>query len=224
MFDHIAPGYDRVNQVMTLGMDGGWRRAAAAMAALPPGGLALDLGTGTGDLALALVRSSPGVRVIGVDYATSMLTVAPGKAKGAGLAGRTAWMAADGHRLPFADNTFDAVASAFVLRNFSDLSGALAEMRRVLVPGGRFVALEASPGGNRLWRAMVALHFRVVVPALGLLLTGDRGAYAYLAASVAGFLNPGEVASLIAEAGLLPEPAVLLAGGTIVVHVGGKPS
>jgi demethylmenaquinone methyltransferase/2-methoxy-6-polyprenyl-1,4-benzoquinol methylase len=224
MFDRIAPGYDRVNQVMTMGLDGGWRRAAASMAALGPGATALDLGAGTGDLSFALARSAPDVHVIGMDYAVRMLAAAPRKARSAGLAAHTSWLAGDGHRLPFADHSFDAVASAFVLRNLADLPAAFAEMRRVLVPGGRCVALEASPGGGLVWRALAALHFRTVVPVLGLLVTGDRRAYTYLGDSVASFLTPGEVATAMAATGLAPEPALLLAGGTIVVHIATKPA
>jgi demethylmenaquinone methyltransferase/2-methoxy-6-polyprenyl-1,4-benzoquinol methylase len=222
MFDHIAPGYDRANRWMTFGFDAGWRRACAEAAKLQAGETALDVGTGTGDLALALARSQPRARVIGLDYATAMLRHAPAKAQAAGIGGVVAWAAADGLQLPFADDSVEAVASAFVLRNFADLPRAIGEMARVLRAGGRLVALEASPGGNPLWRLGVKAHFALVVPLLGRAFTGHAAAYRYLGASVAAFFAPERIAELFRSAGLEALPPVVLAGGTILVHRGRK--
>jgi demethylmenaquinone methyltransferase / 2-methoxy-6-polyprenyl-1,4-benzoquinol methylase len=224
MFDHIAPGYDRVNRWMTFGLDERWRRAAAIAASLPAGGSALDVGTGTGDLAIALVRSQPDATVIGVDYARGMLHHAPAKATRSGYRHQLHWAASDGARLPFRDAVFDAVTSAFVLRNFADLGVALVEMARVLRPGGQLVALEASPGGSKVWRLAVRAHFTLVVPLLGLVFTGDPAAYHYLGASVEAFLSPQAIANQFADAGLRPREPVLLAGGSIVVHRAERPS
>lgn len=220
MFDRIAGRYDLMNRVMTGGLDGRWRRLAAVEAALPPGGAALDVGTGTGDLALELARAAPGARVVGVDYTAGMVGLAPGKAEAAGLAGRAAFARADGQRLPFADASFDAVTSAFVLRNFADLAAAFAEMARVARPGGRVVALEISPVGGTPWAAAFNAYFRHVVPRLGALLAGDAGAYRYLPASAAAFLSPEGVAEAMRGAGLEPLPARRLMGGTLAIHRG----
>jgi demethylmenaquinone methyltransferase/2-methoxy-6-polyprenyl-1,4-benzoquinol methylase len=223
MFGRIAPRYDLVNRVMTGGLDGLWRRLAATEAVLPPGGLALDVGTGTGDLAFALARSAPGARAIGADYTGEMLARAPIKARAAGLAERTAFLRGDGHRLPFPDDAFDAVASAFVLRNLADLGVAFAEMARVTRPGGRVVALEISPVDGTPWGAAFNAYFRHVVPRLGALLAGDAGAYRYLPASAAAFLAPEGVAERLRAAGLEPLPARRLMGGTLAIHRALKP-
>ncbi len=223
MFSRIAWRYDVMNRIMTGGLDGRWRKLAAQAAALPPGGLALDVGTGTGDLAFTLAESAPGVRVVGVDYTGAMLAPAPSKARRAGLGGRTAWARADGHVLPFADDTFDAVTSAFVLRNFSDLPAAIAEMARVTLPGGKVVALEISPEAAKWWRRIFEPYFRHVVPIVGQVVTGDRGAYEYLPASSAAFLAPTEIAGLMRRVGLWPIPVNELLFGSIAIHVGFKP-
>ena len=223
MFARIAGRYDLMNRIMTGGLDGRWRRLTAQAAALPPGGLALDVGTGTGDLALTLARSAPGVRVFGVDYTGEMLAPAPAKAERAGLGGHTGFARGDGHVLPFADDTFDAVTSAFVLRNFSDLPAAIAEMARVTKPGGRVVALEISPEAPEWWRSLFEPYFRYVVPVVGQLVTGDRGAYEYLPASAAAFLAPSAVADLMRDVGLDPSPGNPLLFGSIAIHVGTEP-
>jgi demethylmenaquinone methyltransferase/2-methoxy-6-polyprenyl-1,4-benzoquinol methylase len=220
MFGRIAPRYDLTNAVMTLGLDRVWRRRAALAAALPEGGVALDIGTGTGDLTLELARSAPGALVIGLDFAGPMLTRAPGKARQEGLEGLTAWTLGDGHRLPFRDHTFDAVTSAFVLRNFADLDGAFREMSRVVRPGGRVVALEISPAGAPVWSAVFDAYFRRVVPRLGALLTGDGEAYQYLPDSVAAFLTPDSVADRMQAGGLTPLTPVSLLLGSVFIHIG----
>lgn len=223
MFGRIAWRYDAMNAVMTAGMDRRWRTAAIRRAALPSGGRALDIGTGTGDLAVALACGAQGVTVVGLDYTLPMLRLAPRKARGRSVGGRTSWVLGDGHVLPFADAAFDAVTSAFVLRNFADLPAALAEMARVTRPGGRVVALEIAPDAARWWRPVFNLYFQHVVPVLGALVAGDRTAYTYLPASVAAFLDADAVARRMAEAGLEPLPPTRLVGGAVAVHVGVRP-
>ncbi|MFN2252256.1 MAG: ubiquinone/menaquinone biosynthesis methyltransferase [Anaerolineae bacterium] len=223
MFARIAPRYDLMNKAMTGGLDGAWRRVAVREAALPPNGAALDIGTGTGDLAIALARSVPRSAVIGLDYTAPMLALAPAKSRQSGVADRVAWVLGDGQKLPFADAQFDSVTSAFVLRNFADLPTALGEMARVTAPGGRVIALEIAPDAAPVWRDLFAAYFRTVVPRMGRLLTGDGEAYTYLPESVAGFLDGASVASMMTAAGLVALPALRLALGTIAVHRGAKP-
>lgn len=223
MFGRIAGRYDVMNAVMTGGLDRLWRRWTAEAAAVPPGGVALDVGTGTGDLAFDLARAAPTARVVGLDYTGPMLARAPAKAARRGLAGRTGWVRGDGQRLPFADAAFDAVTSAFVLRNFADLPAAYAEMARVARPGGRVVALEISPACAPLWRPLFTLYFGRVVPRLGAWITGDATAYRYLPASVAAFLAPEEIAAVMRGAGLVPLPPRRLMLGSLVIHIGFRP-
>ncbi|MCE7939309.1 MAG: methyltransferase domain-containing protein, partial [Chloroflexi bacterium CFX6] len=137
--------------------------------------------------------------------------------------GRVGWVRGDGQRLPFADAAFDAVTSAFVLRNFADLPAAYADMARVVRPGGRVVALEISPDSAPLWRPLFELYFGRVVPRLGGWITGDATAYRYLPASVAAFLAPDELAAVMRGAGLVPLPPRRLMLGSLVIHIGFRP-
>jgi len=224
MFGRIAHRYDVANRLMTLGMDGLWRRWTAEAAKVPPGGLALDVGTGTGDLAFTLAEGEADARVIGLDYTGEMVALAPGKARERGLDARTGFTRGDGHRLPFADETFDAVTSAWVLRNFADVGAAMAEMARVTKPGGRVVALEMSPVELPLWRDVFELYMGKIVPILGGFVTGDSGAYEYLPESARAFLTPKAVAGVMREAGLTPLPHRAIMGGGLVLHTGVKPA
>lgn len=223
MFGRIAGRYDLMNALMTGGMDRVWRRATVRAAAVPRDARVLDVGTGTGDLAIDLARRHPDASVVGLDYTGPMIALAPDKARQRGLADRLTWTRADGHRLPFADNSFDAVTSAFVLRNFADLHVAYAEMTRVVKPGCRVVALEISPDSLPVWREAFALFFGKVVPLVGRLVAGDDEAYRYLPDSVAAFLSPAELALVMRDAGLVPLPPKRLAMGSLVVHQGFKP-
>jgi demethylmenaquinone methyltransferase/2-methoxy-6-polyprenyl-1,4-benzoquinol methylase len=160
--------------------------------------------------------------VSGVDYAANMLRVAPER-QSARAAERIAWLLGDGQKLPFDDAVFDAVTSGFVLRNFADLPTALNEMARVTRPGGRVVALEASPPSFGLWRRAVDLYFRVAVRALGLLIARDPGAYTYLGRSVGAFHGPSAMDQLLRAAGLTPLRPTRRLGGAVMIYVGLKP-
>src|SRR5262249_52414369 len=155
MFGRIACVYDLMNRLMTAGLDRRWRAFAARRLALGSGELALDLGTGTGDLAVAVARQSPAdARIIGVDFTPEMLSRGREKLARMGLADRIELRVGDGERLEFADDTFDACCSAFVVRNLADLRAGFAEMRRVVKPGGRVVCLEISHPCNRMFSAL----------------------------------------------------------------------
>ena len=213
MFDRIARVYDRMNSVMTAGLHHHWRERAADLAELRPGDRALDVATGTGDLAIELART--GAEVTGSDFAPAMLEVASRKAPG------LRFEEGDALALAHPDDTFDAVTVGFGARNFSDLDRGLREMARVTKPGGRVVVLEittpAKPPLSWFFRAW----FDRVVPQLGRL-AGDPDAYTYLPSSVRRFPGPPELGSRMAAAGLVDVRWILTAGGIIAIHSGTK--
>ncbi len=217
MFDRIAPRYDRLNRAMTVGLDGRWRRAAAAAADLAAGDSALDCCTGTGDLAFELAdRVTPAGRVVGVDFAEEMLARARQKARDRGA--QVQFLAADALALPFPDDTFDAATVAFGIRNVSNLDEGIAEMARVVRPGGRLVILEITTPARL--RRFYEVWFGRIVPHLGRLLGRDGAAYSYLPASVRRFPEPPALAERMAAAGLADVRWRRLAGGIIALHHG----
>jgi demethylmenaquinone methyltransferase/2-methoxy-6-polyprenyl-1,4-benzoquinol methylase len=216
MFDRIAPRYDLLNRAMTAGLDGRWRRTAAALADVAAGDRALDVCTGTGDLAFALAdRVTASGEVVGVDFAEAMLDRARAKAGGRpGLRFETA----DALDLPFPDDTFAAATVGFGIRNVDDLDRGIAEMARVVRPGGRVVILEITTPARM--RRFYELWFDRVVPRLGKLLGRDGAAYAYLPASVRRFPEPPELAARMAAAGLRDVRWRPLAFGIVAIHHG----
>jgi len=219
MFTRIAGRYDLMNSLMTGGRHHAWRRLTATAVTAAPAGLALDLATGTGDLALALRAATPGRAVVGADFSEAMLQRARAKLRAQRESGVTL-LAADALALPFADKTFACVTSAFLLRNLADLSAGLAEMRRVTMPGGLVAALEITRPGVRGWDAAFGLYFNRVVPLIGAIVARDRAAYTYLPSSVERFVTPAELAELMEQAGLRAVRYRRLALGTIALHVG----
>jgi len=217
MFDRIAPRYDLLNRVMTAGLDRQWREAAAAAADVAAGETAIDVCTGTGDLAFALQRRvTVSGHVVGADFAENMLERAREKAADRGEP--VEFVEADALALPFADNAFDGATVAFGIRNVSDLSAGIAEMARVVRPGGRVVILEITT--PRHLRRFYRLWFDRAVPLLGTLVGRDGAAYGYLPESVKRFPEPPELAAAMAGAGLRDVRWQLFAGGIIALHYG----
>jgi demethylmenaquinone methyltransferase/2-methoxy-6-polyprenyl-1,4-benzoquinol methylase len=223
MFGRIARVYDLMNRLMTLGLDRRWRDFAARALALGPGQTALDIGTGTGDLALAVARRWPETRVVGVDFTPEMLVRGREKVARLGLAERIELRQGDGEQLGFPDNAFDACCSAFVVRNLADLSGGFAEMRRVVKPGGRVVCLEMSHPRSRLFAALFHLYFDRLVPLLGRLVGRAFDAYTYLPTSASSFPDAPTLKRLMEAAGWEDVRYYALVGGVVAVHVGAKP-
>ena len=218
MFSRIARRSDLMNGLMTLGMHHAWRRVAARQTIASPDGPALDLATGTGDLALELAEVHPHRPVIAADFSLGMLAVARDK-----LGERRRHihlMAADALALPFGPRTFACVTSAFLLRNLADLEQGLDEMRRVSRPGGRVVALEITQMRAPGFTALFRFYFHRVVPWVGHLVGGDREAYTYLPQSVDRFVTPGELAALMEKVGLRGVTYRRLGLGTVTVHTG----
>ena len=226
MFDRIAGVYDRMNAVMTAGLHHQWRRRAADLAALNPGERALDVATGTGDLALELARRvAPGGTVIGTDFSERMLELARAKAQDRQLPPvgvQLGFEPGNALALPYPDDEFDAVTVGFGARNFSDLSRGLSEMARVVRPGGRVVVLEITTPTQPPLSTLLELWFDHIVPVLGRL-AGDPDAYTYLPDSVRRFPAPDELAALMWECGLRPVRYLLTAGGIISLHAGEVP-
>lgn len=222
MFGRISGRYDLMNRLMTFGQDQRWREFAARQAQVPPHGRVLDLATGTGDLALAVLDVQPSATVVGVDFTLPMMQI--GQAK---LNGRQPqpidFAGGDALRLPFDNNTFDACLSAFMMRNVTDVARAFREQRRVVRPGARVVCLEVTQPATPLFRELFDLYFGRLVPAVGGLVS-EGDAYAYLPASVRNFLTPPELAEVMREAGLRDVTYCKLALGTVTVHAGTKSS
>ncbi len=219
MFDRIAGLYDRMNTVMTAGLHHDWRRRAADLAALTPGDRALDVATGTGDLALELSgRVAPGGEVVASDFSERMLEIARAKASDRpSLSVR--FETANALALPYADDEFDAASVGFGARNFSDLERGLREMTRVVRPGGRVVVLEMTTPQRPPLSTFFRLWFDRVVPVLGRV-AGDPEAYDYLPSSVRRFPGPAELAAVMSNSGLRDIRYFLTAGGIIALHVG----
>jgi demethylmenaquinone methyltransferase / 2-methoxy-6-polyprenyl-1,4-benzoquinol methylase len=220
MFDRIASVYDLMNSVMTAGLHHRWRARAADLARVGPGSRVLDVATGTGDLALELARRvAPGGEVVGSDFAEEMLARAREKDRAAGAGVTFEW--GNALALPYADDRFDAATVGFGARNFSDLVRGLAEMVRVVRPGGRVVVLEITSPTRPPLSTFYGLWFDRVVPVIGRL-TGETDAYTYLPSSVKRFPGPHELAAIMAAAGLRDVHYVLTAGGIIAIHAGTK--
>ena len=220
MFDRIARRYDLMNSLMTGGRHQAWRRVAARITEPQPGGLALDVATGTGDLALALLAQTPIRGVIGLDFSDGMLKVGREKLRRKDPGGRVKLVIGDALRLPFPDKTFACVTSAFLLRNLADLAQGIAEMRRVTHPGGKVVALEITQPTLPGWSHLFGWYFHRLVPRLGALVSGNREAYTYLPRSVERFLPPAQLSWLMERVGLRAVGYRRLGLGTVTIHCG----
>ncbi len=224
MFASIAPTYDRLNRLMSLGLDGQWRRWAVLHASVGPGDRALDVATGTGDLAFELARRvAPSGSVVATDFSDGMLNLARIKAQRAGLEDivRLEW--ADALDLPYSYSEFDAATVGFAGRNVTDLHRFFSEMHRVVKPGGRVVHLEISRPRLPVFRTLFQLYFYNLVPIIEGRLAGSRPAYTYLPNSLTLFPSVDELARIMRDAGLVNVRYYPLAFGTITIHVGVKP-
>ncbi len=219
MFARIAHRYDLMNRVMTGGQDVRWRRLMVRQAMLSPGGHFLDVATGTGDVAFEAARQQPGLSlVVGADFTLPMMQVGQARAN----ARRVRWTGADTLHLPFPDDTFDAVASGFLMRNVIDVPAALAEQRRITRPGGRVLVLDVPRPSDTLWGGLFRFYFHQVVPRLGGLISGQLDAYTYLPRSADSFLRPDELAAVMESVGLDDVYYQMLMLGTVALHVGAK--
>jgi demethylmenaquinone methyltransferase/2-methoxy-6-polyprenyl-1,4-benzoquinol methylase len=215
MFDRIAPRYDFLNRVLSFGRDASWRRRAVALAGLGAGERALDVGAGTGDLALALAKAGPSGRVVALDLSPKMLSRARLRADAS-----IGFVVGSAEALPFPDGLFSCVVAGFAVRNFGDLPRALEDMRRVLRPGGRAVVLELSLPPSPTLRALHRFYLHRVAPAIATVLGSSSEAYRYLPASIEAFPEPERLAAALRDAGFQRVGYERLTFGVATIHVG----
>jgi len=220
MFATIAGRYDLLNHLLSLNIDKKWRRLVVNRVRakiVSRESLILDVACGTGDLSLMLFEID-GARVVGTDFCRPMLSIAAEKVP-AGVR----LIEADALSLPFKDGTFDAVTIAFGLRNLAGVESGLKELRRILKPNGWVAVLEFSRPPNALLRSLFGLYFRKILPLLGGVISGSRGAYSYLPASVSRFPDQQQLGSLMEQAGLDQVSFENLSGGIAALHLGRRP-
>ena len=219
LFDGISRRYDLFNRLASLGLDQGWRRRAIGLAGLKSGRQVLDLGAGTGDLALMAAEAvSPAGCVVALDLSQPMLRLAAAKAARVPAGYHVRPVTGRAEQLPIPNDTLDAVVSGFVMRNVSDLNRTLAESHRVLRPGGRLVILEFSRPRHPLLRWGHTLWLLTGAPLIGRLTTGARWPFTYLWQSIREFLRPDEFLGRLRAVGFGEATATPLLGGAVVIY------
>jgi demethylmenaquinone methyltransferase / 2-methoxy-6-polyprenyl-1,4-benzoquinol methylase len=218
MFDAVAPSYDLANRLMSFGMDKGWRRRLVRESALGARARVLDVGCGTGDLLMDFARRHPGLKGEGLDFSAGMLRRARLKDRW-GLT----WTQGSALDLPYVDASFDAVASAWVLRSVTDADRFFREMARVARPGARVLVLELTRPRRAWQRALYAPVLNLYVPVLGRLLSGHHDGYRYLSETIKGFWPPAKVLEAMGAAGLERARALPLTLGAATLFIGEKP-
>ncbi|MGV8083249.1 MAG: bifunctional demethylmenaquinone methyltransferase/2-methoxy-6-polyprenyl-1,4-benzoquinol methylase UbiE [Coriobacteriia bacterium] len=222
IFSRIAGRYDLFNILVSFGIDRLWRRSLVRLARLSPESRVLDLCSGTGDLALALATLGRPSEVVATDFVPEMLAVAKEKAERRDLPCPVSFSVADAQQIPFADESFDVATVAFGVRNIPDRALNFAEALRVLKPGGRYVVLEFSRPVFGPWRVLYHAYLRVVIPAIGWLLTGDYAGYRYLNDSIRQFPRQEVLAEELRQAGFESVVWKNLTGGIVAIHVAEK--
>ena len=222
LFDNIAPDYDKLNHILSLNIDKGWRKKAVRNLVDTQEPLkVLDVACGTADFTIEIAQKvAKGSEVIGVDISEGMMAVGREKIKKAGVSAEL--LVADCEDLPYADNTFDRISVGFGVRNFEHLELGLSQMCRVLTPGGKLVILELSVPSNAFIRWCYKLYFLKILPAMGGMISGDRGAYEYLPASVLRFPGPEKFIPMLKSAGFTQVEHTSLTLGICRMYVAKK--
>lgn len=222
MFDRIARYYDGTNRLLALGLDARWRRRAVSRLALMLGSTYLDVGCGTGDMALEIIKQAPGSRVVGIDPSEGMLEVGKEKIKAAGLSQAISLEKGDVLNLDFGDNAFDGAITAFCIRNVVDRRRGLQEIFRVIRPGGLLVILELTEPMGSIMGPLFRVYAKVVMPAVTAILS-SKSAYRYLSDSMADFPQPREVLSLLRDTGYINRKYGHMTGGIVTLFEGQVP-
>jgi demethylmenaquinone methyltransferase/2-methoxy-6-polyprenyl-1,4-benzoquinol methylase len=217
MFDAIAPTYDLLNSVLSGGMHRIWERALVASVPVSPTGRCLDLCTGTGALVPRLAKKFQAV--VGADISPQMLQVARSRFR---ALSHVEWVEADAQQLPFDDASFDCLTISYGIRNVPNLELGLSEIRRVVKPGGTIAILEFGTPRNSIWRGLFSLYSRCIIPFVGGMFSGQRGAYEYLPTTAAAFPYGDAFEGLLAKAGLTPQKTRRLMGGVAYIYVAAR--
>lgn len=223
MFDSIAPAYDWMNRAMTFGLDKLWRRRAVSIVAADNPSSIVDLATGTGDLAIAIARKMPQARITGLDLSEGMVSIGQRKVADAGLSGRIELLTGDCLAMPFEDASTDAVTVAYGVRNFEHLDRGYAEMFRILKPGGFLCVVELSTPVNPFVKPFYKLYTKIIIPALGRIVSKDRRAYSYLPESIAAVPQGDVMLSLIRDAGFAETRFRRLTFGVCTIYTARRP-
>lgn len=218
LFAAIAPRYDLINDLQSLGLHRLWKRRLIRLARVQPGESALDVCCGTGDIARSLARH--GAQVTGLDFSEAMLQVA--RARDARQ--DVTWMRGDALELPFPDARFDVVTTGYGLRNLRDFEGALSEFLRVLKPGGRLLVLEFGKPDHRIWRSFFFTYLKWIVPIFGKLFCGDAQTHAYILESLLNYPGQRGIASLLERQGCQHNQIIHLLGGAMSINNAEKAS
>jgi demethylmenaquinone methyltransferase / 2-methoxy-6-polyprenyl-1,4-benzoquinol methylase len=222
MFDSIAPTYDLLNRLLSFGMDVRWRRKAVGLLEPKSGGIFLDIAAGSGDVSLDILKLQP-KRVVAADFAFRMLEVFQEKLRANGITAPIDLVSCDAHALPFRGETFDGTIVAFGIRNFADRGKALQEMMRVLKPGGQSVILELSKPTGYLAKLFYTVYSRILLPAIGAIISRHNRAYSYLPQSIAEFPPAEEFVGLMKKAGFVDATARPMTFGSVTIFHGTKP-
>lgn len=221
MFNNVSGRYDFLNHFLSGGIDRSWRRRAIKISLLHAGELFLDVACGTGDLSIEAMKRNP-ARVVAIDFAEKMLRIFGAKKKTLNIDGKIDAVQSNAERLPFADNTFDVVSVAFGARNFGDLKGGLDEIRRVTKKDGRIVVLEFSRPRIFLFKQIYSFYFKIILPLIGRLISGDHAAYTYLPNSVATFPDGEDFENILREISFHEVQSVPMTFGIATAYFGVK--
>lgn len=221
MFDAVAPKYDFLNQLLSLGIHKGWRKKAINLLKTQNPKTILDIATGTADLAIEAMRLQP-EKVTGVDISEGMLNLGKEKIAKLGLQNKIELLIGDSENLPFADNSFDAVTVGFGVRNFENLEKGLRDMQRVLKPGGTMVVLEFSKPKYFPVKQLYKIYFRYITPLVGKIFSKDNSAYTYLPESVNAFPDGNDFLNVLTKIGLKDAKTITLSCGIASIYVSKK--
>lgn len=225
MFGRISPRYDLLNGLLSLGLDGSWRRSIGKYLPQRKDLKILDLATGTGGLLLAILSNTDNIAsAVGLDMSAKMLAIAENKIAERNLQNSISLVRADAAEIPFTENSFDAVTMAFGIRNVVDVNLVLKQMYKVLKPNGKAVILEFALPENFLLKKIFLFYLRIFVPAIGAIISGDRGAYKYLNQTVETFLTRKELQLAMKDAGFSNLNVVPMTFGVACIYCGDKPA